>query len=233
MEAASGAKRPEDVWVVIGAYNEETRIGQVLEGLRPAGWNVVVVDDGSRDGTAAVALKWPVVLLQHRINLGAGAALQTGIEYALRQGARYIVSMDAVGQHRVEDVPRLLEALERESAAFALGSRFLGAAMQMPRMRRIILRGGAIFAWVLTGRLISDTNSGFRAMTSEGARRIKIRLNRFEHPTEFIQQVVASGLKYVEVPVTMKYTSETLKKGQKNSAAIGLALRIALERILR
>jgi glycosyltransferase involved in cell wall biosynthesis len=119
-------------WVVVAAYNEERRIGRVLDSLAPIAPNIVVVDDGSTDGTAAEVLKRPVWLLRHALNVGQGAALQTGITFALKQGAAYVATFDADGQHDPADLSTMYAALTSQGADFALGSRFLGRAEGIP-----------------------------------------------------------------------------------------------------
>ena len=116
---------PGNAWIVVTAYNEQRRIGAVLDELLAVGENIVVVDDGSRDGTADEVLNRPVWLVCHGANLGQGAALQTGIEFALERQAEYIITFDADGQHCTSDIPALIEPLTAAGADFALGSRFL------------------------------------------------------------------------------------------------------------
>ena len=130
----------EPVTVVIAAYNEAAVIARVVGELVRAGYPVVVVDDGSRDDTAALARAAGAVVIAHPFNLGQGAALQTGIDYALAQGAQVIVTFDADGQHRIADIARLVGALAAEQADFALGSRFLGRSPNLPALRRLLLR---------------------------------------------------------------------------------------------
>ena len=124
------------VFVVIPAFNEGPVIGRVVGEVKRAGYPVVVVDDGSKDGTAEEACAAGAAVVSHPFNLGQGAALQTGIEYALRQGADYIVTFDADGQHRAQDIASLLAALATHRAHFALGSRFLGTSVDLPSTRR-------------------------------------------------------------------------------------------------
>jgi glycosyltransferase involved in cell wall biosynthesis len=124
------------IWVVIAAYNEASAIADVVGDVTAAGYRAVVVDDGSHDRTAEVAESAGAALVRHPINLGQGAALQTGIEFALARGANTIVTFDADGQHRAADIPGLVEALARHDADFALGSRFLGTTVNMPGSRR-------------------------------------------------------------------------------------------------
>ncbi len=224
---------PDGLWIVVAAFNEGPRIGAVLDDLLRFAVNVVVVDDGSTDATSGEVLDRPVWLLNHPVNLGQGASLQTGISFALSRGARYVVTFDADGQHSPADVPALLEALGSQSADFALGSRFLGTAEGIPRFRRIVLRLGTLLTRLLSGVVLSDTHNGLRAMTRRGAESLRITLNRMEHASEMIDQIVASGLKYVEVPVNIRYTAESLRKGQKTSDSIRLGLKLFLEKILR
>lgn len=224
---------PEDLWIVIAAYNEEKRVGRVLDELLGTVCNVVVVDDGSRDETAAVVLRRPAWLIRHGINLGQGASLQTGISFALQKGARYVVTFDADGQHTPSDIPALVDALESTGSHFALGSRFLGHAEGIPLTRKIILRMAVLFTRLLSGVRLTDAHNGLRAMSREGAQSLRITMNRMEHASEIIDQIARSGLKYVEVPVHIRYTADSLAKGQRTSAAIRLGLKLLVERTIR
>ncbi len=227
------ANLPENVWVVLAAYNEQQRIGPVLDDLLGVVRNVVVVDDGSSDQTSREAVQRPVWLLRHAVNLGQGASLQTGLSFALSQGAAYLVTFDADGQHCAADIPALVGALESHSADYAMGSRFLGRATGIPFLRKLTLRLAVLFTRLFSGVRLSDAHNGLRAMTRAGAERIQLTLNRMEHASEIVEQIAASGLKYVEVPVHIKYTAESLSKGQKSSHAIGLAVKLLIEKVLR
>ena len=222
---------PALLWIVIPAFNEESRIPAVLEQLAAIGRPMVVVDDGSADNTYQRVLEASAWLVAHPINLGQGAALQTGIMFALARGATHIVTFDADGQHRAEDVTALVSALTGGEADFALGSRFLGDAPGIPATRRLVLHLGALFTRALSGVSISDPHCGLRAMTRRGAEHLNITLNRMEHASEIIDQIARSGLKYVEVPVSVRYSAATLVKGQRTSAALGLGFRFLLNKI--
>lgn len=224
---------PDGLWVVIAAHNEQRRIGRVLDELLRTVRNIVVVDDGSEDETAAEVAKRPVWLVKHGMNLGQGASLQTGISFALSQRARTIVTFDADDQHTATDIPLLVDAMALHSADFALGSRFLGDAAGIPLGRKIVLRLAVLFTRILSGVALTDAHNGLRAMTRNGAERILITMNRMEHASEIIDQIARSGLKFVEVPVHIKYTEESLAKGQKSSAALGLAIKLLLEKVIR
>jgi polyprenyl-phospho-N-acetylgalactosaminyl synthase len=203
------------LWVVCAAYNEASVIGDVIAALRRDGHDVVVVDDGSRDGTRGAALQAGAHVVTHPVNLGQGAALQTGIEFALARGAGIIVTFDADGQHSTADIPRLVDALARQEAEFALGSRFLGTSHNLPTLRRWVLKAATVFTRVTTGLALTDSHNGLRAMTRRGAGAICLRQNRMAHASEILAQIAESGMRYVEVPVTIEYSAYSLAKGQR------------------
>src|SRR5258707_13024385 len=128
------------VWVVIAAYNEAPVIASVVAEVKRAGYRALVIDDGSTDATGAVVAEAGGSVVRHPINLGQGAGLQTGIEFALSEGADVIVTFDADRQHRAADIAGLIDALARQGADFALGSRFHGSSLNQPLWRRMLLR---------------------------------------------------------------------------------------------
>jgi glycosyltransferase involved in cell wall biosynthesis len=204
----------KSIWVVIAAYNEAKVIAGVVADLKGLDYDVVVVDDGSADGTGRAAAEAGAVVVKHPINLGQGAGLQTGIEFALLEGADVVVTFDGDGQHRAAEIAGLVETLEREGADYVLGSRFLGASVNQPLSRRLVLRAATAFTRVTTGLRVTDTHNGLRAMTRRGASRIRLRQNRMAHASEILHQIADSGLKYVEAPVTIEYSAYSLSKGQ-------------------
>jgi polyprenyl-phospho-N-acetylgalactosaminyl synthase len=224
---------PAQVYVVIPAYNEGPVIARVVGEAKRAGYAVVVVDDGSSDATAEEARAAGAAVIRHPFNLGQGAALQTGIDYAVAQAAEMIVTFDADGQHRVSDVSRLTEALIQERVDFALGSRFLGQAPNLPPLRRLLLHAATAFTRLTTGLLVTDTHNGLRAMTRRGAAAIRLRQNRMAHASEWLSQIAASGLRYVERPVTIEYTAYSLAKGQTLGDAVLILLDLFARRLYR
>jgi glycosyltransferase involved in cell wall biosynthesis len=224
---------PGAVWVVIAAYNEANAIADVVADVTAAGYRTVVVDDGSRDRTAEVAASAGAALVRHPINLGQGAALQTGIEFALACGADTIVTFDADGQHRAADIPTLIDALVRHNADFALGSRFLGTTVNMPPSRRWLLKAASWFTRATTGLSITDSHNGLRAMTRRGATHIQLRQNRMAHASEILHQIATSGLTYVETPVTIHYSAYSLAKGQTLFDAVLIVLDLFARRLHR
>jgi glycosyltransferase involved in cell wall biosynthesis len=224
---------PAQVYVVIAAYNEGAVIARVITDVGNAGYRVVVVDDGSLDRTADVARAAGAVVVRHPFNLGQGAALQTGIDYALAQAAAVIVTFDADGQHRVADIGRLTCALVEQRVDFALGSRFLGQAPNLPMLRRLMLRAATQFTRLTAGLQVTDTHNGLRAMTRRGAAAIRLRQNRMAHASELLSQIAASGLRYVERPVTIEYTAYSLGKGQNMRDAVLILLDLFARRLYR
>lgn len=212
------------VWAVVPAYNEATSIGPVVSGLLPYVAGVVVVDDASADGTRQAALDAGAVVVRHPVNLGQGAALQTGIRHALSEGARYIVMFDADGQHDATEIPRMLDALKGANADVALGSRFKGTTVGMTASRRLVLRLAVAFTRLTTGLKLSDSHNGFRAFTAEAAGRLRIRQNRMAHASEILEQIARERMAYVEVPVTIRYTDYSKLKGQRNTESLNILL---------
>ncbi len=223
----------KSIWIVIPAYNEAAIIGRVVGDLVERRYAVVVVDDGSDDGTGMTARAAGAAMATHPFNLGQGAALQTGIQFALKQGADYLVTFDADGQHRAADIDGLLQALLTQNADFALGSRFLGTAPEMPVSRRMLLKAATWLTRVTTGLRITDTHNGLRAMTRRGAGKIKLRQNRMAHASEILHAVARSGLRYVEVPVTIDYSAYSLAKGQRLTDSLRILVDLSARRLHR
>ncbi len=221
------------VWIVIPAFNEAQVIGGVIRPLNQRGYSVVLVDDGSHDATPEVAAQAGARVVRHPVNLGQGAALQTGLTFALAMGADYLVTFDADGQHRADDIEALLAPLLAGSAHFALGSRRLGATVGAPRLRKVLLAAATLFMRVTTRVKLTDAHNGLRAMTRQGAQALRVRQNRMAHASELISQIVASRLGYVEVPVTIDYSDYSLVKGQRTSDAIKIIIDLAAGQVHR
>jgi glycosyltransferase involved in cell wall biosynthesis len=220
------------VWVVIAAYNEGGRLGDTLRAVCRPGYEVVVVDDGSHDDTAEVALRHPVWVLRHRINCGQGAALQTGIDFALERGAEILVTFDADGQHSADDLGRITEPVRSGRADVALGSRFLGRAVGLRPTRWLVLKLGVLFTRLVSGVRVTDTHNGLRAFSREAARRVRITQDRMAHASEILDRIRQEGLRYCEVPVTVRYTAESRAKGQSSWGAFKIAAEFLLGRMI-
>lgn len=221
------------IWVVVPAYNEARVIGSVVEELVARGHCVVVVDDGSGDGTPDAAHRAGAVVLRHAVNRGQGAALQTGIAYALRRGAEHIVTFDSDGQHVAEDVDALVVPLLAGRADVTLGSRFIGSSEGMPGGRKAVLALAVVFTRVASGARVTDTHNGLRAFTRVAAAKLDIRLDRMAHASEILDQIVRHGLRYEEVPVHVRYTDYSRRKGQSSFAALRILADYVVGRWMR
>jgi polyprenyl-phospho-N-acetylgalactosaminyl synthase len=230
---SNASDRKTDVWVIVPAYNEGPRLGAALAGLCPLWPNVVVVDDGSSDDTAAVASRAPVWLLHHVVNRGQGAAIQTGIDFALNRDAQVLVTFDSDGQHDPVEIERVVEPVRDGKADVALGSRFLGGAVGMPRARRLVLRLGIWFTRIFSQIRVSDTHNGLRAFSRTAAERLHLTQDRMAHASEILDRVHQYGLHFVEVPVTIRYSSESLAKGQNSWNAVRIVGQLLLGRLIR
>jgi glycosyltransferase involved in cell wall biosynthesis len=213
-----------DIYLIIPVYNEAAVLRQTLGDVLRLGYNVVVVDDGSSDVSAEIAAGLPVHLLRHSMNLGQGAALVTGIKYALLQNAKMLVTFDADGQHAASDVVALVESLTRSRCDIVLGSRFLQPGNRVPWSRRVLLRAAIVYTRLTTGMRLTDVHNGLRAMTAETARRIRIKQNRMAHASELLSEIAHLRLKYEEIPVNVRYTSYSLEKGQTGFSAFNIML---------
>lgn len=224
---------PHVIIVVIAAFNEADVIGPVVRDIRQSYPNVVVVDDGSSDGTAACALASGAVILRHPVNLGQGAALQTGITYALARGGEFVVTFDADGQHACADIARMVRALIEHDAEVALGSRFLGKAVGISTARRMLLRLAVLFTRLTTGLKVTDAHNGLRVFTRAAARKVKITQNRMAHASELLDQVARHKMSYVEVAVTISYTNHSRAKGQTLLGAADIVGDLVLGKLAR
>jgi glycosyltransferase involved in cell wall biosynthesis len=220
------------VFIVMPAYNEARVIGPIVRAVRARYPDVIVVDDGSTDETAREAQDAGALVARHVLNRGQGAALQTGITLALGRGADVVVTFDSDGQHRIEEIERLVEPVSTGRADVALGSRFQGAADRIPPLRRFVLRCATRFTRLVSGIEVTDAHNGLRAFSRHGAEAIEITLDRMAHASELIDQIGEKKLRVVEVPVTIHYTDYSLAKGQGAGGALRILLDYVLGRML-
>ncbi len=205
-----------DVWIVVPAFNEASVIGDVVADLRSEFRHVVVVDDGSRDDTAAVASRAGAHVVTHPVNLGQGAALQTGVEYARAQpGAAVFVTFDADGQHRVADVVMMIDRLRRDGLDIVIGTRFAGGApSRVPGLKRVVLRAAAWLSPSSRRLHLTDTHNGLRVFDRKVADGLNLTMNGMSHASEFISLIAENHWRVGEEPVEILYTDYSMSKGQ-------------------
>jgi polyprenyl-phospho-N-acetylgalactosaminyl synthase len=204
------------VWIVIPAFNEAAVIGEVVAEVRAVFDNVVCVDDGSADDTGEIARRAGAHLVSHPVNLGQGAAIQTGVEYARRQpGARIFATFDADGQHRVKDVVSMVNRLRAEDVDIVIGTRFARRdGNQPPFVKRIVLKTAAKLSPRGRRLGLTDTNNGLRVFNKTVADGLDITMSGMSHANEFIMLVAENRWRVVEEPVEVLYTEYSKSKGQ-------------------
>jgi len=220
-------------WIIVPAYNESTTIQKVVGDLLGYGYNIVVVDDGSNKSLAPQLKNFTsIYFIRHKVNMGQGAALQTGISFALQKGANWLITFDADGQHSSTDISTLLTPLQSGSTDIVLGSRFLtdGKHNAGP-FRRLALHTGRWINFFLTGLYLSDAHNGLRAMNRMAAQKIDLKENRMAHATEILFAIKEHHLKYVEVPVTITYTDYSKSKGQSVFNSIRIFFDLVLHKL--
>lgn len=197
------------IFCIIPAYNESKNITQTVMSALEYVDKVVVVDDCSQDKTIEEVEKInnnKIKILRHPINLGQGAALQTGNEYALKNEADFIIHFDADGQFLAKEISRVITPVKNDEADIVFGSRFLNIKSDIPSFKKnIIMPLAKIFNFVFFGIKTSDPQSGFRAMTKEVAEKIKIENNRMAHCTEILAKAHKYKFRIKEVPITVVY----------------------------
>lgn len=229
--ACDARLRPDVARVaILMPARDERALAATLDELRDrasefGGVTVFLVDDGSEPAIAARDLpkrtaSFRVVLARHVVNLGQGAALETARELALADAERFraYVTMDSDGQHGATDALAACRAID-DGANVVFGDRFLGHS-NVPRARRAILFFARWFERAITGLRLADAHNGLRAFDRVALEHVRIRQNRMAHATEIKLHVSrAHALRVVEVPVTVRYTRDSLAKGQKNAGA--------------
>lgn len=221
-----------DTWLIVPCYNEGTVIFDVLTNAREAFPNIVGVNDGSADDSAAQIRAAGAHLVDHPVNLGQGAAIQTGVEYARAQpGAKYFVTFDADGQHQVKDVMRMIERLRTEPLDIIVGTRFAGQEnSQVPWIKRAVLKTVVMLSPRTKKLGLTDAHNGLRAFNRRVAEEMNIRMNGMSHASEIVSMIDKHGWRVDEEPVDILYTEYSMSKGQSlingvNILADGLVAR--------
>lgn len=214
---------------VIPAYNEASCIADVVSRVVSCVDAVVVVDDGSGDRTGEAARSHGACVVTHAVNRGLGASLATGFAAARRLEADAVVTLDADGQHDPDEIPKFLEAL-RGGADLVLGTR-MRDPHGMPVVRRLAQWCGNAVTFLLFGAWVSDSQSGFRALSRDALARVEIRTNRMEVSSEIVAEACRLGLRLVEVPIKAIYTEYSLSKGQNFLVGLKTLMKLVVRRL--
>jgi glycosyltransferase involved in cell wall biosynthesis len=222
----------ENIYVIVPCFNETGVIRKTLTALLNKGYRVIVVDDGSERNLFLEIADLPVHYLRHEINLGQGAALQTGMDYSMQCGPEIVVHFDADGQHRAEDIPVLVAPIVENMADVALGSRFLSEtdAAAVPIVRRLVLKAARLINLLFTGMWLTDAHNGLRVLNRKALAKIKITENRMAHATEIIRLIKTNDLRCCERATHVVYTPYSRKKGQTTLNAVNIFFDLILNR---
>lgn len=202
-------------WVIIPMYNEARVIGDVVREVRETFPHVVCVDDGSSDGTVEAARAAGAIVVRHPINMGQGAALQTGFDYALSDPAMTeVVTFDADGQHQVADAVSMVDKLRADDLDVVIGSRFLDDRTEVARLRRAILKTAAVYTRWTSGMALTDAHNGLRVIDRRLLERLRLRQNRMAHASELVDQIGRAGVRWAEYPTHIIYSDYSKSKGQ-------------------
>lgn len=205
----------QDTVVVIPVYNEATVLAGVIKGLVDCVGLVVCVDDGSSDGSVDLIRPSGADLVRHPINLGQGAALQTGFEYALQNpDMRYVITFDADGQHRVEDALQMLAIARERQVNVVFGSRFLDRSTTMGPVKRLVLSLALVYTNRTSGVRLTDAHNGLRVLDRTAVEAMDLRQAGMAHASEIVETVGRQSLSYTETPVHILYTDYSKAKGQ-------------------
>ena len=220
--SAPGADR---TWFVVPLFDEGAVIGDVIRDLRTRYPLVVCVDDGSQDGSAAIAEAAGASVVRHPFNLGQGAAIKTGIDYALRDPQmRQVVTFDADGQHQVDDAAAMIALRESAGVDVVLGSRFLDARTTPGLIKRLVLRGAVWYSNLTSGVKLTDAHNGLRVLGREVCERMTIEQNRMAHASEIVEEIGRHGFTVAEHPVHILYTDYSRSKGQSMLNSVNIVI---------
>ena len=215
----------DSTWFVVPLFNEGQVVGDVIRDLRTRYPLVVCVDDGSLDDSALVAAEAGAVVVRHPYNMGQGAALKTGIDYALRDPAmRQVVTFDSDGQHQVDDAAAMIAQRDAEGVDIVLGSRFLDARTRPGLLKRMVLRAAVWYTNLTSGVKLTDAHNGLRVLGREACEQIAIEQNRMAHASEIVEEIGRHKLTVAERPVHILYTDYSRSKGQSMLNSVNIVI---------
>lgn len=219
----------DSIYILMPAYNESLIIDKTLQSLKPYFKNIVVVNDGSSDDLEEKLGQHKVTILNHKINLGVGAAVQTGFQYILNQtNAKGVITFDADGQHSAADAIKFASEILECDEEIIFGSRFLGFEKNIPALKRLVLKIVNKITNAVTGVVLTDAHNGMKAFKIEAIRKINLELSGYAYESEIITQIADKNITYKELPTNIKYTEYSMQKGQKLSSGL-----LILEDLLR
>jgi glycosyltransferase involved in cell wall biosynthesis len=222
----------KSIFVIIPCYNEAFVIRNTVSSVLEKGYSVVVVDDCSKDNSKKELVNLPVYYLRHRVNLGQGAALQTGISFAMKKGAEYFVTFDADGQHDCNDIEGMIKLIELSKTDIVFGSRFLsGSKTNVSGSRSFVLNVARYVNYLVSGILLSDAYNGLRLFNRKAAGELHLTENKMAHATQIQMLVVKKKLRYAEYPNSIHYNEYSKGKGLKNLDGIKIFFEIFLHKI--
>lgn len=221
-------------YVIMPVYNEASVAADVIRSVAGCFKNIICVNDGSSDDTSNVIKMTKAVLVEHPFNLGAGAATQTGIEYALLdKKAKYFITIDGDGQHDIKDAVKMLDYLKSNNLDIVIGSRFLGSSYNMNFPKRLLLNIAKVFSKMDSGIALTDPHIGLRVFNRNFAEHLKITMPDFAHASEVVRRIKEGNYKWGEVPVTVTYSDYSKAKGQPMLNAINISFDLVLQRIYK
>ena len=195
------------VGILIPAYNECTQIGQLIRQVKSMGFNPLVVDDGSKDGTSEKARENGAEVIGHEKNLGKGISLKTGFAYMLKKDYDAIIIMDGDAQHSPADIPKFIDVANKYQNAMVIGNR-MNNAKSMPLDRKLTNRFMSFIVSLMCNQKIPDSQCGFRLLKRDLLKKITIKSSRFEIESEILIQASRTGAKIVSVPIKTLYGKE-------------------------
>ncbi|MBD3362733.1 glycosyltransferase [Candidatus Dojkabacteria bacterium] len=223
-----------NIFIILPAYNEATRIGKVIKKIKKEGFkNIIVVDDGSTDQTSLIAKKLDAYVISHMINLGPGAATQTGFTAALNKNAAIVVTIDADGQHNPKDIHKLVQPILDQEADIVFGSRIKKKGNQIPFIRKTFNFIANIITLLLSSLWLTDSQTGFKALNKKALSNIHLTTNGFEFCTELITQLRNREFEFQEVPIDVTYTQDSLNKGQNFASGINIVFKLFIKALIR
>lgn len=225
-----------EIYIILSSYNEEETLEEVVDGLVERGFKVLIIDDGSKDNTPAIAKNLvrkhnPMVFYyRHRINVGLGGAIKTGIKAALKRGADIMITFDADGQHNPDDLYNMYPPLQEGKADIVIASRDFS---DMPTGRRFGNTVMNYITYIFQGKMVTDSQSGLRAFTSDAARKLNLKSPQYGISSEIIGEIKRKNLRFMEVPMTTIYDERTIQKGTNTIVGIKIVLEFINETLKR